>query len=170
MNRRAANSLRLLAIVYVLSTIKTVVVGILRDATLAKLQPESVDTHALMERLQSIGRVSMILHLGLIVVTLVGFVLLAMSLEKRRGLVTTAIVLLLAYGGYTLYQQLYPSMSKPDFSTIFVWVCSGAAFAVAGMLPLIAAARQVPGWNKAQTAISGALLLILLPIALDAFV
>jgi hypothetical protein len=180
MNRRAANSLRLLAIIYILSTVKTVVVGILRDATLAKLQPDSgwslyesrsepVDTHALMERLQSIGKVSMILHLGLIAVTLVGFVLLAMSLEKRRGLISTAIVLLLAYSGYTLYEQLYPSTSQPGFSTIF-WVSAGAAFVVAGMLPLIAAAREVPGWDKAQTAITGALLLILLPIALDAFV
>ncbi|MDB4956201.1 MAG: hypothetical protein JWO36_3770 [Myxococcales bacterium] len=174
MNRRAANALRLLAIVYIVSTIKTVVIGILRDATLAKLQPEfhsePVDTHALMERLQSIGKVSMILHLGLLAVTLVGFVLLAMSVEKRRGLVSAAIVLLLAYVGYTVYQQLYPSMSEPGFSTIFVWIAAGAAFTVAGMLPLIVAARQLPGWDKAQTAISGALLLILLPIALDAFV
>jgi hypothetical protein len=171
MNRRAANALRLLAVFYILTTIKTVVVGVLRDTAFAKLRDghdAAIDSHAVIDRLQLIGKISWVSHVGLVVACLVCVVVLAMSLERGRALAHTAVVLLLASLGFYIYQQLRPSLD-PGAGTKAMWIVSGAIYVTAGVLPLLAAVRAVPGWKHAGLVVGGGITLIVLPTALDAF-
>ncbi|HEY4176747.1 MAG TPA: hypothetical protein VGM90_07945 [Kofleriaceae bacterium] len=177
MNRRAATALRFLAVVSVLSTVKSLVVGLLRDATVAKLNDpgwetygdKPIDTHAIIAHLHAINSVSTWAMAGILALTLVGFVMLAASLERTRGLVTAAIVGLLAYAGYMLFKQLHPATSEPTLATMFIWVATTGIYSFSGMAPLIAASRETTTWRHAGTAVGGAIVFAVLPVALDAF-
>lgn len=182
MNRRAATALRFLAVVYILSTVKTIVVGLLRDMTFAKLtkgdwaayEPESY-RERLMDRLHTISTVSTWATLALIALMVVGFVMLVMALERNRGLVIAGIVLLGGYVVYLLYAQLNPQFladigAGGHTGLRLIWIGLSAVFSIAAMLPLIAVAREARGWENAGLAIAGAIAFIVLPIGLDAFV
>ena len=171
MTRRAANALRFLAVCYVLHAITSVVTGILRDAALAKLRdPDdaAIDSHAIIDHLQSLMRMSWFTHVGFVAANLVGIVVLAISLERGRTLASVAIALLLAYLGFSIYEQLEPS-TDPGLRMKAMWILSGAVFGVAGMLPLVAAARAVPGGRHAGLPVGGGIALMVVPTVLDAF-
>jgi hypothetical protein len=170
MNRRAANALRLLAVCYVLTAVKSVVVGVVRDAAVAKLRDgddATLDSHAVLDRLQAIQRISWFTHVGLAVACLVCVAVLAMSLERGRVLARIAFVGLLAHLAFSIYEQLWPSMDA-DVGTEAIWIAAGAVFGIVRMLPLLAAVRAVPSWKHAGLAISGGIALAALPTVLDA--
>lgn len=169
MNRRAANALRCLAACYILNTIKSLVIGLLRDAALDKLQSghESL-TDSSLARLDLLAKISSFTHLGLVVASVVCVAVLALSLQRGRAVIRIALALFLVYLAYAIYEQLRPSFDV-GAGTKAIWILSGALDTVAGMLPLVAAVRTVPGWKRAGLAVGGAVVLMILPTALEAY-
>jgi hypothetical protein len=170
MNRRAANALRFLAILYSIDAIKSLVLGVLQDATIAKLRDTvdvTFDPHGLIDRLELIANITWIGHVGVVVLILACMVMLAMSLERGRALVITAIALLVAYLGFSIYEHLSPS-KDPGAGMMAIWIVASASYGAAGMLPLFAAVRAVPAWKHRALAVAGGVTLIVLPVALDA--